>query len=369
MILIKFKSFSQVPGSHDWSVSSSGMLERISGLKLGCLHNLLKPGTTFSTATKFTPFRPLDLYPFGLKTSDFSENPNLYTTAATSGSLSDDVVLAPSKNPWLSTTISTSSPNNPTSTILLEQNSIPSSGESKCTPPEHNPSKGPHSPIRSSPNSLEGDRQDGQARLATLVRSIEAELQVSGIKVDCTELKTQLLRLQSKGSTSDASTAEKKNYLKVDFHYPANTTIPLSQSSVDEDPQINPNPHPQNTIPNNSHQPNPKDRASLFRTQGPSKAMKLCHFPDLQQDGSATIELEEAELNDKSWSHCLVGYFLDGKMPFPLLSSTARKIWKDHGKINIKQVGACFFFEIQMKKPSSKCWKVARTSFLGGIWF
>lgn len=75
--------------------------------------------------------------------------------------------------------------------------------------------------------------------------------------------------------------------------------------------------------------------------------MKLCHYPDLQQETSVVVELEESDLNDKTWNCCLIGYFLYGKMPFPLLSSPARKIWKDHGKISIKQIRACYFFEFQ----------------------
>ena len=41
-------------------------------------------------------------------------------------------------------------------------------------------------------------------------------------------------------------------------------------------------------------------------------------------------------------------------MAFPLLSSTARKIWKDHGRIKIKQVGSCFFFEFQDEETKMK---------------
>lgn len=66
------------------------------------------------------------------------------------------------------------------------------------------------------------------------------------------------------------------------------------------------------------------------------------------------MNLKESDINDKSWNSCLIGYFLDGKMAFLLLSSTARKIYKDYGKINIKQIGACFFFEIQDEETKLK---------------
>lgn len=75
--------------------------------------------------------------------------------------------------------------------------------------------------------------------------------------------------------------------------------------------------------------------------------MQLSHYPELKTGKNAVIECDESHVDDKNWNHCLVGYFLDGKMPIALLSSTARAVWKDHGRLHIKQVGSCFFFEFQ----------------------
>lgn len=75
--------------------------------------------------------------------------------------------------------------------------------------------------------------------------------------------------------------------------------------------------------------------------------MQLNHYPELQKGKSVVVEFDESHIDDRNWNHCLVRYFLDGKMPLALLSSTARAVWKDHGQIRIKQVGSCFFFEFQ----------------------
>lgn len=156
--------------------------------------NLLKPGTTYSAPTKFSPFKPLDLYPYGLKTSDFSENPNLSNPTATSRSSSSNVAPKPASNPWLSPITSSISPITPTSSPLRcvasstfkigeIQNSIPSSPP-KVLSPEPNHATGPHSSPKSRPNSArklhevfqeEKDRVDDKERLASLFHSIEVE--------------------------------------------------------------------------------------------------------------------------------------------------------------------------------------------------
>ncbi|XP_058227165.1 uncharacterized protein LOC131335705 isoform X3 [Rhododendron vialii] len=74
--------------------------------------------------------------------------------------------------------------------------------------------------------------------------------------------------------------------------------------------------------------------------------MKLEYYPELQKGKRAAVEIEETDLDDRSWNHCLIGYFLDGKMDFTLLNSTARKVWKD--KINsVKQIDLRFLLEFK----------------------
>lgn len=118
--------------------------------------------------------------------------------------------------------------------------------------------------------------------------------------------------------------------------YPKLTLVKRAQRSSQSNP-INP------TRPQNK----PKDWASLFNAQCPSKAMKLDHYPELRKSKSPIIILDETHVDDRNWGCCLLGYFLDGRMPLALLSSTARAVWKEHGQIKVKQLGACFLFEFQ----------------------
>lgn len=75
--------------------------------------------------------------------------------------------------------------------------------------------------------------------------------------------------------------------------------------------------------------------------------MKLHHFPEMQQGKEPIIEIDDTDVDTNSWNHCLIGYFLDEKMPYNLLCATARAIWKDNAPTSIKQLGACFFFKFR----------------------
>ena len=121
----------------------------------------------------------------------------------------------------------------------------------------------------------------GEERLAALVQTIEAELQNSGVRVDCSELQTQLIRLQARDIIADgqpSSTTSASDYLKVGFHYPSTSSDQQPhQEPIAKDTPLNPDSKPQNTTlqkPHNIQQPKPKDWASLFQTQGPSRVMK-----------------------------------------------------------------------------------------------
>lgn len=175
-------------------------------------------------------------------------------------------------------------------------------------------------------------------------------MQNSGTKVDCSELRNQLFQLRAKESTSEGPSAG--NSLKIGFHYPkSSSNHHHSQPPTQRGLQTEPNFKPQLT---ELQQSKPKEWASLFQAQGRSTIMKLSHYPELQQGDDPVVELEDSHINDRSWNNCLIGHFLDGKMAFLLLSSTARKIWKDHGRIKIKQVGACYFFEFQDEGTKSR---------------
>lgn len=75
--------------------------------------------------------------------------------------------------------------------------------------------------------------------------------------------------------------------------------------------------------------------------------MKLDHYLELRKGKRAIVEIGKENLDERSWGHCLVGNFLDGKMPLALLSSTAHNVWDNHGVNSVKQIGSRFIFEFK----------------------
>lgn len=166
-----------------------------------------------------------------------------------------------------------------------------------------------------------------------MILSIEEEMQKTGVTVHLNALKNQLHNVQDLQAPSDEPVVLDASGELIDPYAP------------EPDPPAPPVPPPK---------PKVKDWGSLFKAQGPSTGMKLKHYPELQQDLDAPVELDEYHLDDKNWGLCLIGYFLDGRMDFPLLCSTARRVWKDCGPIKIRQFGACFFFEFQDEDSKNK---------------
>lgn len=75
--------------------------------------------------------------------------------------------------------------------------------------------------------------------------------------------------------------------------------------------------------------------------------MKLEYFPDLQKGKEAQVEID-LELTDVGrWNRYLIGHFLDGKMPYPLLVSTARNQWKDLFVAVKSDVSGFYLFEFK----------------------
>lgn len=100
--------------------------------------------------------------------------------------------------------------------------------------------------------------------------------------------------------------------------------------------------------PKDGYQTQPKNWASLLRALGPSQAMKLEHHPELQQGNNAILEIDEDLVDNGKWTNCLVGYFLDGRMNFNLLRSTAHKVWDSMGLVSvIPDVSGFTFFEFR----------------------
>ncbi|KAG5521726.1 hypothetical protein RHGRI_034073 [Rhododendron griersonianum] len=87
--------------------------------------------------------------------------------------------------------------------------------------------------------------------------------------------------------------------------------------------------HPEFKPKQKNDQAKPKNWASLLQSQSPSLNMKLEFFPDLLRGKEAQVEID-IELTDVGmWTKYLVGHFLDGNMPYPLVASTATYQWKE----------------------------------------
>lgn len=93
--------------------------------------------------------------------------------------------------------------------------------------------------------------------------------------------------------------------------------------------------------------PKPRNWASLLQSQSPSLEMKLDYFPDLQRGKEALVEIDLELTEVGKWNRYLVGHFLDGKMAYPLLVSTARNQWKDLFVAVKSDVAGFYLFEFR----------------------
>ncbi|KAG5540764.1 hypothetical protein RHGRI_020862 [Rhododendron griersonianum] len=122
----------------------------------------------------------------------------------------------------------------------------------------------------------------------------------------------------------------------------SNQTLPIHPTQTL--PQQAPiKPRPNSNLP----KPKPKNWASLLQSQSPSLDMKLEFFLDLFRGKEAQVEID-IELTDVGkWNKYLMGHFLDGKMPYPLVASTARYQWKELFVAVKPDVGGCYLFEFR----------------------
>ncbi|KAG5531833.1 hypothetical protein RHGRI_026448 [Rhododendron griersonianum] len=114
----------------------------------------------------------------------------------------------------------------------------------------------------------------------------------------------------------------------------SNLTLPIHQS------------HNPKSITGQSR-PKPKNWASLLQSQRPSLDMELDYFPDLQKGKEALVEIDLELTEVGKWNRYLVGHFLDGKMPYALLFSTARNQWKELFVAVKTDVAGFYLFEFK----------------------
>lgn len=213
---------------------------------------------------------------------------------------------------------------------LSEQTNNPTSQQPKSS----NTNRSGSSPARKLHEVFqrEGQNQASEDRISSLVQSIEDEMLKSGVNVSLSQLKSHILQVREEYSKPDAATSS--------------VEVNLEGAFVEvEDKPPHQELHAKPTAVNNPSKT--QNWASLFKAQAPSKTMKLEHFPNMQQGKDAVVELDDSDVDSNSWDHCLIGYFLDGKMPYNLLCATARSVWKDNAPRSVKQIGACFFFEFR----------------------
>ena len=74
--------------------------------------------------------------------------------------------------------------------------------------------------------------------------------------------------------------------------------------------------------------------------------MKLRFIKPMVED-SKTIVTPPQEVEEecaKKWENCLIGYFLDSKIPFAVVRNIALKIWGKHNLMDVLPVGKGFSY-------------------------
>lgn len=172
---------------------------------------LLKPGMVFTTPPKFTPFKPLDLYPQGQMSSDgglASINPNSKIPES-KNSNTDNSESIPIQNQALN--LSPSKPNRASSS------------------PAHKPEE---------VSQREGVIQASEDRISSLVQSLEDEIHKAGVNVNLSQLKAHIIQVREVNYNSEfaapsITTKLEGEFVKVECDSPRHmqTTIPNNNSN------------------------------------------------------------------------------------------------------------------------------------------
>lgn len=217
---------------------------------------------------------------------------------------------------FLKTPIS-KSPNSKTSNLTPVRAPPPVGGSQHEATPVSSPTR-----LLQGVSQEAGNRKDSSARISSLVNTIEEEMLQSGVNVSFSKFKDHLIQLQEAGLDFSSKIVIEGDYAKV---------------AQPPEPKMVPPPQGTQT----------RNWSSLFKAQAPSKSMKLAHYTDVQKGEEAHVNFDESQLDVEEGKHCLIGNFLDGRMALPLLTATARAVWKDHGKFTVKQLGSCYLFEFE----------------------
>ena len=77
-----------------------------------------------------------------------------------------------------------------------------------------------------------------------------------------------------------------------------------------------------------------------------SKPMNLKFYQPLQSGNRKCVSppMEVAEDGSKAWKNCLVGYFIEKKLPFSFVNNIAKKIWGNYGLLEVLANEKGFYF-------------------------
>lgn len=90
----------------------------------------------------------------------------------------------------------------------------------------------------------------------------------------------------------------------------------------------------------------PKWNAVLAQSSPPDSRMALSFHPPQVRDSGVVVcpPSAVAESGAEQWCDCVVGYFLDKKLPFPVVKSIVMKIWKKFGIYDVMANDQGFYF-------------------------
>ena len=97
------------------------------------------------------------------------------------------------------------------------------------------------------------------------------------------------------------------------------------------------------------------DKVAGFRSN--HRGMKLKFVQPVDEDGVPRVSpsIPVLEQGARDWALCLVGHFLDSKLPFPVVKSITTKIWANEGLLDVLPKGkGVYFFRFSLELGCKK---------------
>lgn len=95
-----------------------------------------------------------------------------------------------------------------------------------------------------------------------------------------------------------------------------------------------------------SSKPKWVDVVAPFSCDSTSSRMNLSYFPPQLRDSKVVVCPPQDVVDQGSdlWTDCIVGYFLDKKVPFPIVKNIVMRIWEKFGIYDVRANDQGFFF-------------------------